>query len=307
MTIETKFLNNSVNYSEEYNIKKSLCKYIDTYNKYLYNYKLRTNLHDNKDCEVLIPNNNKKFFLYIIKKTENNKNCYTLYFFPDKNSKLYYNNFLLIKNTIDDFFIECDIAFDDNSYLLEGYLYGDSIKGQFLISDILFRNNDLIDVNYTSRMSLVNKLFFNKIHKMDNLNNLISIGIHHHVNSSLLKIFLNNFIWKSELICIETICNFEKQIQYLSNDKSTPINDSTNVGATPINDDKDTTVIKKIVKTKVSDIYNVSNMETSDSEGILYVSTLKMSKHLNGIFKDTEELHLKCKFNKHFQKWALVC
>ena len=134
--------------------------------------------------------------------------------------------------------------------------------------------------------------------------NLISIGIHHHVNSSLLKIFLNNFIWKGELICIETICNFEKQIQYLSNDKSTP----TNVGAaTPINDDKDTTIIKKIVKTKVSDIYNVSNMETSDSEGILYVSTLKMSKHLNGVFKDTEELHLKCKFNKHFQKWALVC
>ena len=294
MTVETKFLNNSVNYSEEYNIKKSLCKYIDTYNKYLYNYKLRTNLHDNKDCEVLIPNNNKKFFLYIIKKTENNKNCYTLYFFPDKNSKLYYNNFLLIKNTIDDFFIECDIAFDDNSYLLEGYLYGNSIKGQFLITDILFRNNDLIDVNYANRMSLVNKLFFNKIHKMDNLNNLISIGIHHHVTNPLLKIFMNNFIWKSELICVETICNFEKRTEYLVDSNRT--NNSINDGS----------ILKKIVKTKVSDIYNVYNMETSDNEGILYVSTLKMSKHLSSVFKNVDELSLKCKFNKHFQKWELV-
>ena len=65
MTVDTNFLNNSVNYSEEYNIKKTLCKYIDIYNKYLYNYKNKPNLHDNKECEVIIPNNNKKFYLYI--------------------------------------------------------------------------------------------------------------------------------------------------------------------------------------------------------------------------------------------------
>jgi hypothetical protein len=37
-------------------------------------------------------------------------------------SKNYFNNFLLIKNTIDEFFLECDLSFDENSYLLEGYL-----------------------------------------------------------------------------------------------------------------------------------------------------------------------------------------
>ena len=297
MTVETKFLNNSVNYSEEYMIKKSLCKYIETYNKYLYNYKTKTNLHDNKDCEVKIPNNNKKFFLYIVKKVENNKNCYTLYFFPDKNSKVYYSNFLLIKNTIDDFCIECDITFDDNSYLLEGYLYGDSNKKQFLITDILFRNNELIDNNFNGRMSLVHNLFFSKLHKMDNLNNLISIGIHHYVTNPLLKIFLNNFVWKSELICIETVCNFEKTIKYLPDKEICKNNKESDVSVSST---------KKIIKSKVSDIYNVYNIDTSDSEGILYISTLKMSKYLNNIFKENNELNLQCTFNKHFQKWAVI-
>ena len=218
-----------------------------------------------------------------------------MYFFPDKNSKMYYNDYILVKNTIDDFCIECDLNFDDKSYLLEGYLYGNLDKMQFLISDILFKGDKLIDFNYYDRMQLVNSLFFNKIQKMCNLNNLISISIHHYITIPLLKIFLNNFIWKTEVICIETVCNFEKKINFLEQNKHN----------NNINNDCDVS-IKKITKTKVSDIYNVCNLDTSNNEGILYISTLKMSKHLSSLFKENDELNLKCAFNKHFQKWYVI-
>ena len=67
--MDTKFLNNSVDYCEEYGIKKSLSKYIQAYNKYLYNYKKGIHLNDNKECELFIPNNNFK---------HNVKNSYVL-------------------------------------------------------------------------------------------------------------------------------------------------------------------------------------------------------------------------------------
>jgi len=299
MTVETRFLNKSVDYCEEYNIKKSLCKYIEAYNKYLYNYKTKINLNDNKDCEVSIPNNNKKFYLYIIKKNDNMKSCYTLYFFPDKNSKLYFNNFLLIKNTIDDFFIECDIKLDNSFYLLEGYLYGNAVKKHFLITDILFKDHQLIDCNYSSRLNMINELFFDKMPNLSNINNLLSIGVHNCINNYLIKVFLNNFIWKHELICIETVRNFEKQMQYLP-DCDSPSSKGDNTLQEP------NYCVKKICKSKVSDIYNVYNLETNDSEGLLYINTLKMSRHLLSLFKEHTELTLKCTFNTNFQKWQIV-
>ena len=284
---EAKFLNNSVNYSEEYMIKKSLYKYIETYNTFLYNYNTKLNLLDKKiDNIKLIPNNNKKYYLYIQKKS--NKNS-TMFFFPDTNSKKYFSNFLLIKNTIDEFFFECDLAFDDNSYLLEGYLYMDANgKKHFLISDILFKNNILIETSYENRFNLINILFFVKISKMMNINNLLSIGIHNYINESLLPIFLNNFKWKQEIICVETINNFDKTNKFLNRVNNNEQNLS-----------------KKIVKTKISDIYNVYNVETNDFEGVLYISTLKVSKYLIACFEKVDELVLNCYFNTNFQKWQL--
>jgi len=302
--MDTKFLNNSVDYCEEYGIKRSLCKYIQTYNKYLYNYKKGIHLNDNKDCELFIPNNNKKFFLYIFK--HNVKNSYVLYFFPDKNCKMYFSTFLLIKNTINDFFIECDIKFDDQSYLLEGYLYGNSSSKQhFLITDILFRNGNIIQSDYFNRLNLINELFFNKINKMNNINNVLSIGIHNCINHFLINVFLNNFIWKNEIICIETIRNFEKTTEFL------PVQDTNKKSE----DQK--IARKKIIKTKVSEIYNVYNIETNDFEGILYINTLKTSRYLLSLFKepslsksctrqDHDEIIYDCTFNTYFQKWQIM-
>ena len=310
--MDTKFLNNSVDYCEEYGIKKSLSKYIQAYNKYLYNYKKGIHLNDNKECELFIPNNNKKFFLYIFK--HNVKNSYVLYFFPDKNCKMYFSNFLLIKNTINDFFIECDMKFDDQSYLLEGYLYGNSSKQHFLITDILFRNGNIIQSDYSNRLHLINELFFNKISKMNNINNVLSIGIHNCINHFLINVFLNNFIWKNEIICIETIRNFEKKTEFL------PVqNKNTGSCFTQARTDSGSQNVssKKIVKTKVSEIYNVYNIETNDFEGILYIDTLKTSRYLLSLFKvsDTctqsrdrehDEIIYDCIFNTYFQKWQII-
>jgi len=304
--MDTKFLNNSVDYCEEYGIKKSLCKYIEIYNKYLYNYKKGIHLNDNKESELFIPNNNKKFFLYVFK--HNIKNSYVLYFFPDKNCKMYFSNFLLIKNTINDFFIECDIKFDDQSYLLEGYLYGNSSKQHFLITDILFKNGNIIQSEYSNRLHLINELFFNKINKMNNINNVLSIGIHNCINHFLINVFLNNFIWKNEIICIETIRNFEKKLDFLPVQNTNTESEGKKVSS------------KKIVKTKISEIYNVYNIQTNDFEGILYIDTLKTSRYLLSLFnqheerqdpdsvtrQDHDEIIYDCVFNTYFQKWQII-
>lgn len=306
MSVETKFLNNSVDYCEEYTIKNMVCKYTDMYNKFLYNYKKKVNLNDNKDSEKIIPNNNKKFYLFIYTsgnahsmfKSKKSDKCNTLYFFPDKKCKSYFDDYLLVKNTIDEFFIECDLKLEDPVYLLEGYLYGDNEKKHFLITDILFKGNNIIECDYEGRRDLINDLFMDKIDKMKNINNILSIGIHNCMQNHLLNIFLNNFIWKNDIVCIENVCNFEKNTLFLSENtlENKPVK----------NENVKDNIDKSIVKTKVSDIYNVYNINTNDYEGLLYISTLKMSKHLKCLFQNTEQLTLKCSFNKNFQKWQHI-
>lgn len=284
MSNELKFLNNSVDYSEEYVIKNVLYKYIETYNMFLYNYNSKLNLSD-KDSNIIIPNNNKKYYLFIQKK--NTKNT-TLFFFPDLISKKYFNDFLLIKNTIEEFFIECDIRFDDNSYLLEGYIYENEGKKHFLISDILFKGDMLIECSYEYRFNMIKDLFYKRISVMENINNLLSIGIHNYISEDILPIFLNNFKWREQIICIEYINNFEKNKKLLSQKNKTSNN-----------------ALKKVIKSKISDIYNVYNIDTNNFEGYLYINTIKMSKYISSLFKNNDVLKLECSFNTYFQKWQI--
>jgi hypothetical protein len=289
-----KFLNNSVDYCEEYEFKKILSKQIKTYNVFLdkrnnicENYK-----NDGLNNNIYIPNNNKKYFLYITKK---NGQYTTIYFFADTLSKKYYQDFLLVKNTLVNFFLECDLVFEHSSYLLEGYLYGSNLyasnsneKMHFLITDILFVGDKIIEFDYPQRYDIINDIFFKLLPKMKNINNLINIGIHNTINETFIPIFLNNFKWKNEIICIENINNFNKTQKYLN-----------------VNKENNNSVDKKIVKTKTSDVFKVFNIETNDYEGLLYINSLKMSKHINNLFKDCEEKVLKCVFNTQFQKWSL--
>jgi hypothetical protein len=302
-----KFLNNSVDYCEEYEFKKILSKYIEKYNIFLNNKKNHSENYKNDglNSKIYIPNNNKKYYVYITKKKNLNssKSDYTtMYFFADTLSKKYYQNFLLIKNTIIDFFLECDLSFKED-YILEGYLYGSNLyasnninsdtngKMHYLITDILFKGDTLVDLSYNQRFDLINDLFFSNIAKMKNINNLLHIGIHSCINENFIPIFLNNFIWKNEIICIENINNFTKNQKYIKNN-------DTNID--------EPSSLKKIVKTKISDVFKVFNIETNDAEGILYINTLKMSRYINTLFSKCEELKLKCTFNSQFQKWQIV-
>lgn len=284
MTNETKFLNNSVDYCEEYMIKQTLYKYIETYNMFIYNYNSKMNLCD-KNSNIIIPNNNKKYYLYIQKKNIRNS---ILFFFPDLISKKYFNDCLLLKNTIDEFFIECDVVFDEQFYLLEGYLYENEGIKHYLISDILFKGERLINCVYEQRFNIIKNTFYHKLPFMNNINNLLSIGIHTCINENVLPIFLNNFKWKDQIICIEMINNFEKTKKFLSQKNQNNLQ-----------------ILKKVVKTKVSDIYNVYNIDTNNFEGYLYINSIKTSKHIASLFKDNDELKLECCFNTYFQKWQL--
>lgn len=296
-----KFLNNSVNYCEEYDFKKILSEYIEKYNIFLS--KNINNCENYKNNGVnttqCIPNNNKKYYVYITKKKEQYT---TMYFFADLISKKYYDNFLLVKNTLVDFFIECDTIFDD-TFLLEGYLYGNNLynndidlsdnRMNFLITDILFKGNELIECEYEKRYELINDFFFDKLSTLKNLNNILNIGIHPCIHESFIPIFLNNFLWKKEIISIEHVNNFNKIQKYLQ--KKDITNESSNIQQN----------IKKVIKTKIPDVFKVFNIETNNYEGLLYISTLKMSKHVNSLFESCEELLLNCNFNTHFQKWQL--
>jgi len=291
-----KFLNNSVDYCEEYEFKKILSKQIETYNIFLNkkNNECENYKNDGLNNNIYIPNNNKKYFLYITKK---NDQYTTMYFFADVLSKKYYQDFLLVKNTLVNFFLECDLTFEHQSYLVEGYLYGSNLyannsssdKMHYLITDILFIGDRIIDYNYNNRYDIINDIFFKLLPKMKNINNLINIGIHNTINETFIPIFLNNFAWKNEIICIENINNFNKTQKYLNAN----VQEKSNID-------------KKIVKTKTSDVYKVYNIETNDYEGLLYINTLKMSKHINSLFKKCEEQVILCSFNTQFQKWSPV-
>ena len=291
-----KFLNNSVDYCEEYEFKKILSKQIETYNIFLNkkNNECENYKNDGLNNNIYIPNNNKKYFLYITKK---NDQYTTMYFFADVLSKKYYQDFLLVKNTLVNFFLECDLTFEHQSYLVEGYLYGSNLyannsssdKMHYLITDILFIGDRIIDYNYNNRYDIINDIFFKLLPKMKNINNLINIGIHNTINETFIPIFLNNFAWKNEIICIENINNFNKTQKYLNAN----VQEKSNID-------------KKIVKTKTSDVYKVYNIETNDYEGLLYINTLKMSKHINSLFKKCEEQVILCTFNTQFQKWSPV-
>jgi hypothetical protein len=291
-----KFLNNSVNYCEEYEFKKILSEYIEKYNIFLNKNINNCENYKNTGFNITqyIPNNNKKYYLYITKK----KDQYTtMYFFADTVSKQYYDTFLLVKNTLVDFFIECDFIFED-TLLLEGYLYGSNLyssneneysnKMNYLITDILFKGKDLIESDFDKRYELINDLFFDKLSNFKNLNNILDIGIHTCITESFIPIFLNNFIWKKEIISIEHVNNFNKTQKYLQKDNN------------------NVSVDKKIVKTKTSDVFKVYNIETNNYEGLLYISSLKISKYINALFKSCDENIVNCHFNNQFQKWQLT-
>ena len=78
---------------------------LTSYNNHLLNQGKRyldKDIISGESYDYLIPNNNKKFYLLITKKTESQGKKYnTLYFFPDEISLNYFKDNSVIKNTIE--------------------------------------------------------------------------------------------------------------------------------------------------------------------------------------------------------------
>lgn len=299
------FVSKCANYSECFVLKNKLLQpLLKMYNDFLLKQKISNdNFCLNKDIntglssEFIIPNNNVKYYLFITKKSnlESTKDKYNiLYFFPDNNNinknninKNNINENNINENLLSDFYLEIDENFKQD-YLFEGYLYKNSDnKLFFLITDVLIINNDVIVGDYDIRLTVINEIFINL--NLCDLNNYMTINIHHvfkKENENLIKIFKNNFIFKSDICCIELINNFEKT-RYI--------------------DKIDLEEYDKIIQlTKYSDVYNVNDKQTNNYQGILYIKGLKESKLMKKIFVNKDKVTLKCKYNNYFKKWEVV-
>ena len=273
------FLKNSVNYSLT-NMLKS--KFVDPVLIEYYNF-LQTKINSNFNIKIyknkfIIPNNNIKYYCFIMpKKLIDHKSNYSiLFFFPEK-----------ITNIHTEFFIESDIKIE-SPILYEGYLYDQ----EYLITDILYHNGDVVDLPYLKRHDILsqNKSVFAKI--TTNIL-LISINIHPFIEENIdninvqLLIFKYNFKYKDSVQnYIESIENeFKKQQIYTCKE----ISEKQFI----------------ITKTKQTEIYNVNEMSTNNTIGVLFVKNLKESRYLKNIFKNDTSILLDCIYNNMFNKWTL--
>lgn len=311
------FINRSVGFSETNRLKQNLIvilKQINESNK-LTNIQIK-NITEKKK-HIIIPNNNKLYYMFIAKcpETDNNKSCHNIiYFFPYNSETGNFNKFLSKKEkyTSSDFFIEIDNKFNSNlPILFSGYLYkSDSHqnKSNFLITDMLYKNGVITSsYDYETRFSLINEfLIDNEIYlqSLKNLNNHLDIGIHPiftDEQQDLVDIFINNFV-------------FSNQINYIEKSKYTGF-EKTNIEISEdVNFKKHKnlldTVQKKIIKvTNLPDVYEVFSHTNGSYNGILYVKTLQESLYLKNIFKKnptTETIVENCCFDSNFNKWKLA-
>jgi hypothetical protein len=293
------FINKSVTYSQISLLKQNiLLPLLKTYNEHLLNVKSSNKPFD-KDIntglsfDYIIPNNNKKYYLLITKKSylesgtfnerQGNSNYNILYFFPDSN--------INETNTIGDFFLEIDNLFEDE-FLLEGYLYkGSDNNYEYLLTDILLKNKSILNVSYELRYVVLNEILLSITReKLKALNNHMTINVHpifNEQNQNLIKVFRHNFIYKNEICYLERVKDFEK---------------TRFVGITDKQDCE-----KYIEMGKYTDVYNVYNKNSNNFEGILYIKgiseSVKMKRLINN---NNKHMLLNCTFNINFKKWQPV-
>jgi hypothetical protein len=288
------FINKSVTYSQISLLKQNiLLPLLQMYNEHLLKVKSSNKTFD-KDIntglsfDYIIPNNNKKYYLLITKKSYlesgSNSNYNILYFFPDENVNE--------TNTIGDFFLEINNLFNDD-FLLEGYLYKASDNNyEYLLTDILFKNKSILNMSYDLRYVVLNEILFSITReKLKALNNHMTINVHpifNEQNQNLIKVFRHNFIYKNEIYYLERVKDFEK---------------TRFIGITDKRDSE-----KYIEVGKYTDVYNVYNKNSNNFEGILYVKGISESVKMKQLFKTDgcKRILLNCTFNINFKKWQPV-
>ena len=257
-------------------------------------FSLSKNVNSGILSEHIIPNNNLKYYLLVTKKVlldtnkNNNKDNYNiLYFFPDENKSNESKSQNVVINTISDFYLEINNTFDDE-FLFEGYLYKNNDKYEFLVTDILIKNNTVISYEYELRSALLSEIIFNCKSSLKELNNHLSINVHpvfDKSNENMISIFRTNFIYKNDIVAIERVQNFNKK-RYIEMKK-----------------DND---FKVIECGKYIDVYNVYNKQSNNFEGILYIRGIEESKKIKNLFLTSNAITIKCKYNEHFSKWQPI-
>jgi hypothetical protein len=306
--MSSKYTNTNSNYSEVQLLKnKFLVPILKSYNEFIINKE-----NDLENCvdeqkKYMIINNNVKYYLFVINKScvnayssKNSQNT-ILYFFPDTSCN---NTNILEKNFITDFYVEIDTVktnFTSKNYLFEGYLYKKDNKCNYLLTDILAIDSKIITCNYSLRYAMLDNIIDQS--KLVDLNGYLNIDIHSMLpyedeesimtneTKHLYKIFINNFMFKESINSIEIIK--EKSIKKYIKSKI-------------INDEINQEILKKIKKGKYIDVYDVSNIENNNNEGLLYIKTLSDSRKMLELLKQTDSIEIKCKWNEHFQKWQPI-
>lgn len=298
------FISKSANYSETQYFKskylKPICENIistirNSKNTKSNFYKDRTE-NGEQDDEVYIPNNNKKYFMFMINKKivsncDNNWNL--LYFFPCEQTLEFYKNDKLNQHLISDFYVETDVKFNNiKCGLFEGYLYNSS---SYLITDVLYIDSlqtNILSLDYSARNTFINELFIDKKDfSVKNINNSINIGIHQFFSKSsknMINIFKNNFIYKDEICCLEKVSK-------------------TSFHKTTFIEPQNKKINKLIEKSeRFSDVYNVYHEKTQNNDGILYIKGIKESKIMRELFKKNKQQKILCIWNNNFNKWQPI-
>lgn len=295
----SKFISSSASYSETNLLKtKFLYNILEKYNEYiLSNNKLNNTIND---TSYFIPNNNDKYYLFIINKKDitNTNNS------SKNNFKICY--FFSTLNTLSDFYVEIDnnTCFTKNNYLFEGYLYTKGHTKTFLITDVLTIDSEIVTCKYSLRYSIINNIIecsttSQELQELSNLNGHLNINIHTIFDTpslltnsnritELFNLFKNNFTFKDSI----------NSIEYINEHSLTKTQElKTTLKLLP--------QLKKILKTKYSDVYDVINIDTNNNEGILYVKTLNDSKTLQHKLAQESFIIMECIFNSTFNKWQI--
>lgn len=276
------FINKSVDYCQTILLKTKFLKPLLTnYNNFLIQNSNTFLLDENKHY---IPNNNNKYYCLIIKKNqlEDSKDNYNILYFFNEDKH--------------DFYLEMSCVFNE-TILLEGYLYDIGNNLNFLTTDILIKNNEIVQGDYKFRYTIINELFYPITSFLSNINNNISIGIHaifNNNNKNMMHIFKNNFKYKKEICGVESIDDYKKT-QYFDD-------------ILHYNQSYEKITNKTIEKTNYTDVYNVFDEITKEFEGILYVKGVYESNQMKILFKtqNSNSINNQCKFNKKFNKWEPV-
>jgi hypothetical protein len=250
---------------------------------------------DNENLSYLLLNNGNKYYIWIYM-SEGNANEARIYLFEENN--ILNETCITIKKSDINWNINWDINSDKliglekNCYLLEGYLF----ENEMYFTDVLYPYYKL---DYSSRREIIYGIIGGKATpymvmyrgKDIILGKTLPIIKQEPQEKNLNKTFENlmfaNFKYGKQLE--EKNLIFEKSIL------------KQNIKTKKIIKKEE---MKKIIKGKKIELYEVYNILNGNYEGLLYIKSLKDSKDILVKSEKESGFTLKCKFDETKMKWT---